>query len=167
MAEVPIDQGDLNQAKKLYEEALAITREIGDKHGEGRELGNIALVYAQQGDFPTAEKIYGESTANARETGDKHGLSVDKHQPGPGHSSCMRGHRGSHHSIPDKTLDRFAVVRTHKGELTMQQKKHKGRGSIYQRPECGPYWYINYSVGGRRRARRKRSHPLGCSTRSF
>ena len=37
MAEVPIDQGDLDQAKKLYEQALSITREIGDKHGEGRE----------------------------------------------------------------------------------------------------------------------------------
>ena len=77
MAEVPIDQGDLDQAKKLYEQALSITREIGDKHGEGRELGNLALISAQQGDFPTAERIYRESIANARETGDRHGLSVD------------------------------------------------------------------------------------------
>jgi eukaryotic-like serine/threonine-protein kinase len=76
MAEVPINQGDLEQAKTLYEQALEIVRNVGDKRATARELGNIGLIYAQQGDFATGEKVYAEALANYRQVGDRHGMSV-------------------------------------------------------------------------------------------
>ena len=76
MAEVPINQGDLEQAKQLYEQALELARKIGDQRAAGRELGNIGLIFIQQGDFATGERFYTEALANFREVGDKHLMSV-------------------------------------------------------------------------------------------
>ena len=44
MAEVPLNQGDLEQAKQLYEQALELARKVGDQRAAGRELGNIGLI---------------------------------------------------------------------------------------------------------------------------
>jgi tetratricopeptide (TPR) repeat protein len=76
-AEVPLNQGDLGRAKKLYEQALSIAQQIGDKRTTEREMGNIGLIYAQQGDLATAENVYQQSLGISREIGDKHGMAVD------------------------------------------------------------------------------------------
>jgi serine/threonine-protein kinase len=76
MAEVPINQGDLEQARKLYEQALALARQTGDKRAAARELGNIGLLCVQQGDFASGRKRYAESLEAFREVGDKHGMQV-------------------------------------------------------------------------------------------
>jgi eukaryotic-like serine/threonine-protein kinase len=75
-AEVPLNQGDLAQAKVLYEQALVLTRKIGDKRAIARELGNLGLIAAQQGDTASAEKIYAEALQDFGEAGDKHGMAV-------------------------------------------------------------------------------------------
>jgi eukaryotic-like serine/threonine-protein kinase len=76
MAEVPINQGDLEQARTLYEQALTLARETGDKKATARELGNIGLIYVQEGDFTTGKNIYREALETFRDVGDKHGMSV-------------------------------------------------------------------------------------------
>ncbi len=76
MAEVPINQGDLEQAKTLYEQALALARKTGDKKATARELGNIGLIYIQQGDVATGKKMYAEALDDFREIGDKQGMEV-------------------------------------------------------------------------------------------
>ena len=76
MAEVPIDQGDLEHAKTLYEQALTLARQTGDKKATARELGNIGVIYAQEGDFSTGLKFYGEALEAFRDIGDKHGMTV-------------------------------------------------------------------------------------------
>jgi tetratricopeptide (TPR) repeat protein len=76
MAEVPIDQGDLEQAKTLYEQALTLARQTGDKKATARELGNIGLIYTQEGDFSTGLKFYREALEASQATGDKHTMSV-------------------------------------------------------------------------------------------
>jgi serine/threonine protein kinase/tetratricopeptide (TPR) repeat protein len=76
MAEVPIDQGDLETAKTLYEQALALARQTGDKKATARELGNIGVIYAQEGDFPSGLKFYREALEASRDIGDKHSMSV-------------------------------------------------------------------------------------------
>jgi tetratricopeptide (TPR) repeat protein len=76
MAEVPLNQGDLEQAKQLYEQALELARKVGDQRAAGRELGNIGLILIQQGDLATGEKFYNEALVNFREVGDKHLMSV-------------------------------------------------------------------------------------------
>jgi len=76
MAEIPIDQGDLEQAKTLYTQAVEITRRIGDKRGTARELANIGLIYVQQGDFSTGERLYVEAFEDFREVGDRQSMAV-------------------------------------------------------------------------------------------
>ena len=76
MAEVPINQGDLEQAKTLYEEALKLAQQTGDKKGMARELGNIGVIYMQQGDLNTSKKMYAEALADSREVDDKHSMEV-------------------------------------------------------------------------------------------
>lgn len=76
MAEVPINQGDLDQARRLYEQALALARQTGDKHATGRELANIGVICMQQGDLVTGKKMYMEALDVFREIGDKHGMEV-------------------------------------------------------------------------------------------
>jgi tetratricopeptide (TPR) repeat protein len=75
-AEVPFNQGDLAQAKVLYEQALAMTRKIGDKRAIARELANLGLIAAQEGDTASAEKIYAEALEDFGDAGDKHGMAV-------------------------------------------------------------------------------------------
>jgi serine/threonine protein kinase/tetratricopeptide (TPR) repeat protein len=76
MAEVPINQGDLEQARKLYEQALALARRTGDKRATARELGNIGLIYVQQGEIATGKKMYADALEAFRDIGDKHGMEV-------------------------------------------------------------------------------------------
>jgi eukaryotic-like serine/threonine-protein kinase len=76
MAEVPINQGDLEHAKQLYEQALEIARKVGDKRATARELGNIGVIIVQQGDFEAGQRFYTEALANYREVGDRHGMAV-------------------------------------------------------------------------------------------
>jgi tetratricopeptide (TPR) repeat protein/TolB-like protein len=76
MAEVPINQGDLEEARRLYEQALALARETGDKRATARELGNIGLIYIQQGDLTTGRRMYEEALKAYQEIGDKHGMEV-------------------------------------------------------------------------------------------
>jgi tetratricopeptide (TPR) repeat protein len=76
MAEVPINQGDLETAKTFYEQALKLARQTGDKKATGRELGDIGVIYVQEGDFTTGKNIYREALEAFRNIGDKHGMEV-------------------------------------------------------------------------------------------
>jgi tetratricopeptide (TPR) repeat protein len=76
MAEVPINQGDLELARRLYEQALALARQTGDKKATARELGNIGVIYMQQGDLATSKKMYAEALQASRDIGDKHTMEV-------------------------------------------------------------------------------------------
>jgi serine/threonine protein kinase/tetratricopeptide (TPR) repeat protein len=76
MAEVPINQGDLEQARRLYEQALGLARQTGDKRATARELANIGVIYMQQGDLTASKKMYAEALKAYQEIGDKHGMEV-------------------------------------------------------------------------------------------
>jgi serine/threonine protein kinase/tetratricopeptide (TPR) repeat protein len=75
-AEVPLDDGDLSQAKTLYEQALALSRRTGDKRAVARELGNLGLIATQEGDISAAEKMNAEALEDFGDVGDKHAMSV-------------------------------------------------------------------------------------------
>ena len=42
--------GETRRAIELYEQALVIAREIGDRRGEGNALGNLGIAYAALGE---------------------------------------------------------------------------------------------------------------------
>ncbi len=52
---------------------LVITREIGDRRGEGHALGNMGLSYAGLGENQRAIELYDQALAIAREVGDRRG----------------------------------------------------------------------------------------------
>ncbi len=63
--------GHVERAIKLYEEALAIAREIGDRRREGVCLGNLGNAYEDLGQVEQAIELYEEALTIAREISDR------------------------------------------------------------------------------------------------
>ena len=63
MANLLLPRGDLARARVLYDDAIAITREIKDKTTLARNLGNLSLVLVRQGDLVGARKVCEEALA--------------------------------------------------------------------------------------------------------
>lgn len=57
----------------LLQQSLAIRREIGDKHGEGATLNNMATIAQARGDYDTVLDYLNQSLAICREIGNKQG----------------------------------------------------------------------------------------------
>ncbi len=68
-------QGDYAAARSLYEESLAIRRELEDKRGIAYSLNNLGIVALEQGDYAAARSLQEESLAIRRELGDKRGIA--------------------------------------------------------------------------------------------
>jgi tetratricopeptide (TPR) repeat protein len=65
--------GRHSEALPLYEQSLAINREIGDKKQEGVTLNNISQIYSARGDYTTALTYLEQSLVISREIGNKAG----------------------------------------------------------------------------------------------
>ena len=52
---------------------MAIAREIGDRRGEGQDLGNLGIAYGNLGEYRRAIEYYEQQLAIAREIGDRRG----------------------------------------------------------------------------------------------
>src|SRR5579871_6424352 len=70
---------DYATARALYEESLAIRRELGDKNGIADSLSNLGEMAKEQGDYAAARALYEESLAIRRELGDKYGIRSEEH----------------------------------------------------------------------------------------
>ena len=68
------EQGDYAAAHALYEESLALSRELGDTYTIAHLLNNLGNVAAKQDDYATARALYEESLAIRREIGDRQGM---------------------------------------------------------------------------------------------
>ena len=62
-------------AKKSYEESLAISRETGEKHESAVALANLGSLAMQQGDLAAARKNYLEAINLRNEIGEKSGAA--------------------------------------------------------------------------------------------
>jgi tetratricopeptide (TPR) repeat protein len=65
--------GQFTEAIDLFEQALAIARETGDRDGEATWLGNLGEVDGRLGQFTRAIELYEKALAITRETGDRQG----------------------------------------------------------------------------------------------
>jgi len=63
--------GDYQQAIDLHTQAIAITRDTGDRKGESSELGNLGACYYSLGDYRQAIDLHTQGIAIARDTGDR------------------------------------------------------------------------------------------------
>ncbi|MEM9541373.1 MAG: CHAT domain-containing tetratricopeptide repeat protein, partial [Cyanobacteria bacterium P01_E01_bin.42] len=62
-----------NRAIDYHEQSLVIVREIGNRSGEGKSLGNLGNVYQSLGEYHRAIDYYEQSLVIAREIGDRSG----------------------------------------------------------------------------------------------
>jgi len=69
--------GQFTRAIDLFEQALAIDRETGDRQGEAAALGSLANCYADLGQTARAIDLYEQALAIDRETGDRDGEAID------------------------------------------------------------------------------------------
>jgi tetratricopeptide (TPR) repeat protein len=68
-------QCDYVRAGALYEESLALRRELGDRQSTARLLNNLGLAAREQGDYVRAKALYEESLTLLRALGDKWGIT--------------------------------------------------------------------------------------------
>ena len=100
-----VDLGQIPRAIGLYEQALAIAREIGDQEGEANPLGNLGNCYSDLGQIPRAIGLYEQALAIARQIGYRYGEALDSGRlgervsgprgVGPGGGVQPTGHRCS------------------------------------------------------------------------
>jgi predicted ATPase/DNA-binding SARP family transcriptional activator len=72
-------QADYPEARGMYEESLAISRELGDRLVTATALNNLGNIAWNQGDYPQAETLYNESLAIRRALGDRLGIATSLH----------------------------------------------------------------------------------------
>jgi predicted ATPase/DNA-binding winged helix-turn-helix (wHTH) protein/Tfp pilus assembly protein PilF len=75
-------QGDNAAARALFEQSLAIYRELGDRQRIAFSLNNLGVVADDQGDYPAARALHEESLAIQRELGDKWSIAMSLHNLG-------------------------------------------------------------------------------------
>jgi tetratricopeptide (TPR) repeat protein len=63
--------GDCAAARRLYEEGLAIYRELGERSSIATSFSDLGNVAREQGDYASARSLYTASLALRRELGDK------------------------------------------------------------------------------------------------
>ena len=68
--------GDYRQAIDLHTQALAISRDIGDRQGEGVALGNLGNCHFRLGDYRQAIDLHTQALAIARDIGDRRGEGI-------------------------------------------------------------------------------------------
>ncbi len=76
LGNMDLDLGDYAQARPLYEAALAIRRELGNKRGIADSLNGLGLLAGYAGDYERARTLHGEARALRHEMGDKRGVAV-------------------------------------------------------------------------------------------
>jgi adenylate cyclase len=63
------------QASAVFEESLALCRELGDLKAAARALSNLASVVRLQGDYARARSLYEECAARFADLGDRAGMA--------------------------------------------------------------------------------------------
>jgi tetratricopeptide (TPR) repeat protein len=73
--DVARDQGDYAAARALYEQGLAIFRELGDRWGIAGTLADLGSLAREQENYPTALSLYRESIRIFQELDHKRGIA--------------------------------------------------------------------------------------------
>jgi tetratricopeptide (TPR) repeat protein len=79
--------GEVRRAIGVYEQALAIFREIGDRRGEGGDLASLGNGYSVLGEVRRAIGVYEQALAIFREIGDRRGEGTALTGLGSAHSA--------------------------------------------------------------------------------
>jgi len=69
-------QCDFAAARALFEQSLALRRELGDRQGISSVLNSLGNVAIDQGDYPAAHSLYTESLEIKKDLGDRQGIAA-------------------------------------------------------------------------------------------
>ena len=78
---------------RLYEQSLGIDREIGDRRGEGNDLGNLGSAYAALGQAERAIGFYEQRLVIVARSGDRQGEGADLGNLGLAYASLGEAER--------------------------------------------------------------------------
>ena len=73
VAQLHWEIGQYEHTIKYLQQALQISREIGDRQGEGSHLGNLGIAYSNVGEVQKAIEHYQQALQISREIGDRQG----------------------------------------------------------------------------------------------
>ena len=73
--DVAHDQGDSDAARTLYEQGLAIFREVDDRWGIAGTLADLGSLAREKGDYSTARSMYRESINFFQELNHRRGIA--------------------------------------------------------------------------------------------
>ena len=76
------DQGNYEEAEKLYKQSQKINEELGNKSGIAKNLHQLGMIQEDQGNYEEAEKLYKQSQKINEELGNKSGIAKTLHQLG-------------------------------------------------------------------------------------
>jgi non-specific serine/threonine protein kinase len=99
-------EGDYQAARTLYEESIAIYRELGERRGIASCLSNLGSVAGAQGDDDAAQALWQESLVIRRELGDPLGVADLL-----GHLGKAAYQRGDHESARAMWEESLAISR--------------------------------------------------------
>jgi predicted ATPase len=99
-------QGDYAAARALFEENLAIRRELGSQRDIATLLNNLGGVARNQGDYAAARALYEEGLAIRREKGDKRGIATSL-----GNLGLVAYSEGDYASARTRFEESFAILR--------------------------------------------------------
>jgi DNA-binding winged helix-turn-helix (wHTH) protein/tetratricopeptide (TPR) repeat protein len=77
LAAIYYQRGDLTGAEKMFRQALAGFRKVGNLSGSAAALSNVAAVCLSLGDIPEAKKLLEESIPDYQATEDKEGVALN------------------------------------------------------------------------------------------
>ncbi|HZO28356.1 MAG TPA: tetratricopeptide repeat protein [Chloroflexota bacterium] len=100
-------RGEHASACALFEESLAIHRQLGDKLGTARALGNLAAVALFQGDYGRSTTLFEEGLALFRELGDDDGIARSLNYVG-----SIARNQGQHERATELFQESLALHRT-------------------------------------------------------
>lgn len=87
------EASEYNKAISYYKQALAIDQEIGNRRGEGADLGNLGLVYANLGEIRKSIEYYERSLEINQDIGERRGEGMDLSSLGLAHVNLGETHR--------------------------------------------------------------------------
>lgn len=97
-------QGDYETAKSLYEQSLAISRELGDKAGAASALNDLGSVARSRSDYASARSLHEESLAIYQELGPEGVQGIAESRFHLGNAATAVGDYASARSLLEESL---------------------------------------------------------------